>query len=125
MNKVILAIVLTLGVNATAQKQPSTERSKPGSPVEIQIRGLEEKLVRQQFEIDQLKKELLVRDEEIHALMELIQEEENERTQDPSNDFAFEPRSAACHAIRYVQSFSEGNNPARLHRILRHQLATN
>ena len=125
MKQVILAIVLAVGVTAPAQKQPTSVGAKQRSAVESRIRGLEERLASQQFEIDQLKKELLVRDEEVHALMELIQSEENKPTEDPSNDFEFESQAAACHLIRYVRSFSTANKAARQRRIFIIQRAIN
>ena len=124
MKQVILAIVLAVGVTAPAQKQPTSVGAKQRSAVESRIRGLEERLASQQFEIDQLKKELLVRDEEVHALMELIQSEEKP-TEDPSNDFEFESQAAACHLIRYVRSFSTANKAARQRRIFIIQRAIN
>lgn len=100
----VLLIVAATGL-CTGQKQPSA--AQPNSHLDKQVQGLEERLGNLQFEIDQLKKELLARDEQIHALTEMIEGEGDpnagaDSQQQQQGDDTFQVETDACQLTRFV-----------------------
>ena len=102
-------LFLVLLVTTVAQLCAGQQRSHPRHATEqpgldARVRGLEERLQNQQFEINQLKKELLARDEELHALTQMIEGDPNaDQNPDQQDDDTFEVETDACQQTRFVQ----------------------
>jgi hypothetical protein len=116
MQSLILMLLLITSITGlcTGQQKPHPRDAKEKSGLDLRMRGLEEQLHNQQFEINQLKKELLARDEEIHALTEMIEGDPNadQDTQQQNGD-TFEVETDACHFTHFVHFLRPGYMPGK------------
>src|SRR5262249_51921149 len=120
MQMLLLMLLLIAGLCA-GQQSPKALEAKGKSQLDVRVRGLEEQLKNQQFEINQLKKELLARDEELHALTQMIEGEgEDPNATDnaqQNNDDTFQPENDACPTTRFVHLRRPVYGPGRVKQI--------
>jgi len=116
----ILLLITSVTGLCAGQQKPDVRETKDKARLDLRIRGLEEQLRNQQFEINQMKKELLTRDEEIHALTEMIEGDPNadeDAQQQSNNDDTFEVQTDACRSTRFVHYSPRGFKPGKAKRI--------
>jgi septal ring factor EnvC (AmiA/AmiB activator) len=110
-SSILMFLLLICGAGlCSGQKQPEASYPKQKFHLDARLQVLEEKLKNQQFELDQLKKELRVRDDEIRALTELIEgtpdaEEGTPDAEDDSQqqDNTFAVETGACRRTSFVR----------------------
>ncbi|MCI0352462.1 MAG: hypothetical protein L0Z53_23845 [Acidobacteriales bacterium] len=117
MQNFILILLLAMsGSLCSGQNHPQVLNAKPKSQLDARVQGLEEKLKDQQFEIDQLKKALLLRDEEIRALTEMIEGDPPPEDDSQAQDDTFEVGTATCRQVRYVRFSPQRYKPGKASR---------
>jgi phage-related minor tail protein len=116
---ILMLLLITSAASLCTSQQKKDARHADKQPgLDMRVRGLEEQLQNQQFEINQLKKELLARDEELHALTEMIEGDPNaDQNAEQQNDDTFEVQSDACQETRFVHFSRHSHRPAKAKRI--------
>lgn len=114
----MLLLLASMGGLCAGQQRKGASHTSEKTGFDLRLRGLEEQLQNQQFEINQLKKELLARDEEIHALTEMIEGDPNaDENSEQQNHDTFEVETNSCNSTRFVHLPRPTHRPGQAERI--------